>query len=363
MNKTPVMLIILVMMALVFPTDFALAEETTTQSDEVIWYDGRLLTLEGRGWTDTESYYDRLPAKAKNIVREAVWNLGHHSAGMRIRFTSDATFIKVRWTLIKDALDLPHMPATGVSGIDLYARDESGTWRFVANGRPKGLFNEAEFKLLPNAEHALYLPLYNGVKQVELGAYKTRTFQRSEPSADEQKKLVVFYGTSITQGACASRPGMASTAIVGRRLDVPIINLGFSGNGRMEPEMAELLGELNPSVYVIDCLWNMTPEMVSERVEPFVNILRRSRPNTPIVLVEDSNFMNRPTQDGDILRTIYEKLKAQGDQHLYFLSNEDMLGSDAEGTVDGCHPNDLGMMRQAHSFEAFLEPILARCAN
>jgi len=226
-------------------------------------------------------------------------------------------------------------------------------------GAPRDCPVKAEFKLPESTEYALYLPLYNGVSRVELGAYKTRTFQRSEPSADERKKSVVFYGTSITQGACASRPGMASTAIVGRRLDVPVINLGFSGNGRMEPEMARLLGELDPSVYVLDCLWNMTPEMVSERVEPFVKILRETRPGTPIVLVEDAHFMNHPTQDGTILRDIFERLKAQGDEHLHLLPNTGMLGSDTEGTVDGCHPNDLGMMRQALVFEEFLRPLLS----
>jgi hypothetical protein len=363
MKNAPATFIILVMTVLVCPANLLLSEEIAPQNDDVIWYDGELLTLEGKGWTDTESCYDRLPAKAKNIVREEVWNLGHHSAGMRIRFTSDAKFIQVRWILLKEALALPHMPATGVSGIDLYAKDESGKWRFVANGRPKGISNQVDFKLPESTEYALYLPLYNGVKDLEIGAYKTRKIGKSEASSDAAGKLIVFYGTSITQGACASRPGIASTAIVGRNLDVPIINLGFSGSGRMEPEMAELLGELDPAVYVLDCLWNMTPEMVSERVEPFVNILRRSRPNTPIVLVEDSNFMNTPTPDGDILRAIYEELKAQGDHHLYFLSNHGMLGSDTEGTVDGCHPNDLGMMRQALSFAAFLEPILAQYAK
>ncbi len=358
MKNAAAMFIILVMAMLA--AGFLSAQETDPQNDDVIWYDGELLTLEGKGWTDTESYYDRLPAKAKNIVREEVWNLSHHSAGMRIRFVSDAKFIQVRWTLLKEALALPHMPATGVSGIDLYARDGSGKWSFVANGRPKGISNEVDFKLPESSEYSLYLPLYNGVKNLQIGAYKTRKIGKSETSGDAARKLTVFYGTSITQGACASRPGMASTAIVGRHLDVPIINLGFSGNGRMEPEMAKLLGELDPAMYVLDCLWNMTPDMVSLRVEPFVTILRAYRPSTPIVLVEDSSVMNQPTQDGDILRAIYERLKSQGDEHLYFLSNDGMLGSDTEGTVDGCHPNDLGMMRQALSFQAFLEPILAQ---
>jgi len=328
------------------------------QDEDIRWHDARSLTIEGQGWIETEAVYDRLPAKARSLVREAVWNLSRHSAGLRIRFTSDATFITVRWTLIKESLALPHMPATGVSGVDLYARDEDGRWIFAGNGRPTGLTNEAEFKLPESSEYALYLPLYNGVSRVELGAYKTRFFKPSEPSPEERGKQVVFYGTSITQGGCASRPGLAATAIAGRRLNVPVINLGFSGNGRMEPELAGLLGELDPAVYVLDCLWNMTPEMVTERVEPFVRILRKARPATPIVLVEDSNFMNRPTGDGEILREIYRKLKAEGDENLHLLANTGMLGDDTEGTVDRCHPNDLGMMRQAEVFVDFLRPLL-----
>ncbi len=141
----------------------------------------------------------------------------------------------------------------------------------------------------------------------------------------------------------------------------PVINLGFSGSGRMEPEMAELLAELDPSVYVLDCLWNMSPDLVSTRIEPFVKTLRAAHPDTPILLAEDCSVRNVcPTEKGTILRKIYEKLTAEGIQNLYFLSNEGMLGDDTEGTVDGCHPNDLGMMRQAEVFAQALAPLLGK---
>ena len=358
MSKRFIVLLIIILSLLISGGIALPGAGNAEQDDDIRWHDASSLTVEGQGWTETESAYDRLPAKAREQVREAVWNLSRHSAGLRIRFASDAKFATVRWTLIKETLSMPHMPATGASGVDLYARGEDGEWIFVGNGRPTGLTNEAEFKLPESSEYALYLPLYNGVSRVELGAYKTRILEPSEPSPEERNKQVVFYGTSITQGGCASRPGMAATSIAGRRLDVPVINLGFSGNGRMEPELARLLGELDPAVFVIDCLWNMTPEMVSERVEPFVRILREARPATPIILAEDSHFMDHPTGDGEILREIYRKLKAEGDKHLHLLPNTGMLGSDTEGTVDGCHPNDLGMMRQAEVFVKFLKPLL-----
>ena len=325
---------------------------------KIIWYDARLLGVEGKGWQNTGSDYDRLPLKAKGVVNDDVWGLSHCTAGLLIRFASDAESLKVHWTLTEGELAMPHMPATGVSGIDLYARDKNGKFSFCENGIPEDTSNTVSFSLPQSNGYVLYLPLYNGVKSLEIGIPKGTKLSRLARSS--MSDAIVFYGTSITQGACASRPGMAATAIVGRNLDVPVINLGFSGSGKMEKELAELLAELDPAVYVLDCLWNMSPEMVSERVEPFINILREARPKTPVLLVEDSNFKNSPTENGDILRKIYAKLKAQGDENLYMLSNTGMLGEDTEGTVDGCHPNDLGMARQAVVFIECLRPILKK---
>ena len=332
--------------------------------DSTVWYDGTLLRLEGKGWEDTESYYDRLPAKAQEMVRPPVWNLSHHTAGMCAYFVTDAESVKIRWTVREGHLAMPHMPATGVSGIDLYTRADDGRWVFRKNGRPLAVSNEGSFAVTPQTEYMLYLPLYNGVKALEIGIQKDRTLSIPIESVHRQDKPVVFYGTSITQGGCASRPGMACTAIVQRQLDVPVVNLGFSGNGKMEPEMAELLAELDPAVYVLDCIWNMSPEMVAERVGPFVRRLRQAHPNTPILLAEDSSVSNTtPTRKGTILRTIFKELKSEGITNLYFLSNRNMLGEDGDGTVDGDHPNDEGMMRQAAVFCRALATILGTETN
>ena len=127
----------------------------------------------------------------------------------------------------------------------------------------------------------------------------------------------------------------------------------------MEPEMANLLAELDPSIYVLDCLPNMDINTVAERFDSFVRKLRKTHPTTPILLVEDASFRNViPTGKGRILRLVHDKLTKDGIKDLYFLSNEEMLGTDFEGTVDGTHPNDLGMMRQATVFLKALTPIL-----
>lgn len=330
--------------------------------DGTVWYDCQDLVVEGKGWTDTKSFYDRLPAKAEGKVPPSVWGLSHHSAGMCVPFTTDATSIQIRWSLLPTGnMSMPHMPATGVSGVDVYSRDRSGRWCFVANGRPAGVNNTARCAVPAGQPCLLYLPLYNGVTSVQIGIPKGSTLTGADPEASKQRKPIVIYGTSITHGGCASRPGLAFPAIMGRKLSTPVINLGFSGSGKMEPAMAELLAELDPSVYVLDCLWNMSPDLVSTRIEPFVKTLRAARPDTPILLAEDCSVRNVcPTEKGTILRKIHEKLTAEGIQNLHFLSNEGMLGDDTEGTVDGCHPNDLGMMRQAEVFAKALAPLVGK---
>ena len=336
-----------------------IAESSSTTDSNYVWHDCSNLRIEGKGWTDTYSCYDRLPKKAEEIVTKNVWELGNNSAGLYIRFNTDAESLIVRWTLLSDTLGFNNMPATGVSGLDIYSKEASGNWVYVNTAVPKKVINKMTFMLPQSREYILYLPLYNGIVSLEIGIPLNRNF--SQPPSYENLKPIVFYGTSITQGGCASRPGMAATSIVSRNLEYPVINLGFSGNGKMEIELAEILAEIDASVYVLDCLWNMTVDMVEDRVAPFVIKLRKMKPNVPIVLVEDSHYQNvSPTEKGNVLRKEYENLISHGLDNLYFLPNKNMLGADGEGTVDSCHPNDLGMVRQADVFIRFLTPIFLK---
>lgn len=360
-------LVLLVGLALATGRWTAMAADSAGQSpadDRTVWHDCQSLTVEGKGWSDTKAFYDRLPAKAEGIVPGSVWGLSHHSAGMCVPFTTDAPSIQVRWSVLSGGnLAMPHMPATGVSGVDLYARDADGRWAFVANGRPASDTNTARFSAPRDQLCALYLPLYNGVTSVEIGVPKGCALSAASTALDGHDKPVVIYGTSITQGGCASRPGLAFPAIMGRLLNTPVINLGFSGSGKMEPAMAELLAELDPSVYVLDCLWNMPAELVAERVAPFVRTLRVAHPETPILLAEDCSVRNVcPTPKGEVLRKIYDQLTAEGVKNIHLLPSEGMLGDDTEGTVDGCHPNDLGMMRQGQVFAKAVAPLLEKPA-
>ncbi len=339
------------------------------QDGGVAWYDAKDIGVEGRAWDDTETYYDRLPARAKELVRPPVWLLSQHSAGMCVRFTSNAQAIHARWKLKSARLAMPHMPATGVSGLDLYVRFE-GRWRWLSTGQPKEQQNTAKLIAdLPEGkrDYLLYLPLYNGVTSVEIGVPNDASVWQTR--VDKDRLPIVFWGTSITHGACASRPGMVHTAILGRRLERPIVNLGFSGNGRMEPEVAELMSEIDAAVYVVDCLPNITGDVVSQRVRPLVDIIRKKHSETPILLVEDRTYanafllaakQNRHKTSRAALRAAYDQMQADGVPNIHFLEGVNLLGEDGEDTVDSSHPTDLGFFRQANAFEAVLRPLLTK---
>ena len=336
----------------------------------LLWYDIRLLGVEGQGFGELKSPFDRLPSKAEGKVTPSVWSLSHHSAGLAVRFVTDAQTIHARWTLLSSNLAMPHMPATGVSGLDLYVKQPSGSWHWLGVGQPRAQSNSAPLASgMPPGEREflLYLPLYNGVSSVEIGVGKENYLAIADPRSEVHRKPILFYGTSITQGGCASRPGMVHTAILGRRLNYPVINLGFSGSGKMEPEMADLLGEVDASAYVLDCLPNMNGQMVTERLIPFVKKLRAVRPETPILLVEDRTYTNAFLLPGPkngnsanraALKEAYNKLQAEGVKNLGYLDGNSLLGEDGEDTVDSSHPTDLGFLRHADAFQPALEKLL-----
>ncbi|MEJ0091316.1 MAG: SGNH/GDSL hydrolase family protein [Limisphaerales bacterium] len=335
-----------------------------------LWFDIRQFGVEGRGWNDTRDFYDRLPAKAEGVVRQPVWDLSRDSAGMCVRFVTDAKTIRARWAVTDPWLYLPNITAIGKSGLDLYVKTDKG-WHWLAVGQPAAQTNEVTLikDLVPGKrEYLLYLPLYNGTKFVELGIPTNSIIEQPGPWGAGERKPIVFYGTSILQGLSASRPGMVHSAILGRKFNYPTINLGFSGNGKMESEMAGLLAELDPSVYVIDCLPNMVVEEIKARVEPLVKKLRTAHPAVPIVLVEDRTMQDSfliagrmewyHLKDRAELKAAFERLKKSGVEELYYIPGEHLFGDDGEGSTDGSHPNDLGFMRQAEIFARVLQPLL-----
>ncbi len=334
----------------------------------LVWHDVTTWGAEGREWTSQPRlrWFDRFPAAAEKTVTPKVWNLSRDSAGMLVRFKTDATAICIHYQLHKPELALSNMPATGVSGVDLYARNASGQWRWVQVTKPET--QEVRVEIIKNLapglrEYAAYLPLYNGVDSLAIGVPPGAAFEGLAPRA----KPIVFYGTSITQGAAASRPGMVHTAILGRRLERPVLNLGFSGNGRMDAAVGDLLTQVDAAAYVIDCLPNMNPKLVTERCAPLVQQIRAAKPDTPIILVEDRRFTNDwilPAQakfhdaNHAALRAAFDALKQSGVKNLYYIPGDHLYGDDGDGANDASHASDLGFMRQADVMEPTLRAAL-----
>jgi len=345
---------------------------TPRTENGVDWYNVEAWGIEGRGFHDTEVYFDRLPKRAKEIVRDPVWNLSRHSAGMVARFKTTSPDLHVDYRLRSSSLSMSHMPATGVSGIDIYGRtaDDEDRWIQVTRPSQQHVKTQIFGRIDPGPDqgrlYTAYLPLYNGVEKLEFGVKQGAKFTAVRP---RQEAPIVFYGTSIMHGACASRPGMSISALLGRRYDMPTVNLGFSGNGRLEMELAELIGEIDAAVYCVDCLPNLNPPQVAERTIPFIRRLREMRPQTPIVMVEDRWFTNssffgstRARHEGNqkAFRAGYVDLVDAGVKGLYYLEGVELLGDDGEAATDGSHPNDLGFMRYAAAYAKVLDPILKR---
>ena len=321
--------------------------------------------VHGRWWnTELRDTYHRLPPRAEKTVRKAVWNLSRQAAGLSLKFHTNAPTISVRYQ-VKGGLSMFHMPSTGVSGLDLYATDAEGQLRWCASK-----FNLAfkdtisyEFRDITyftgesrGYDFELFLPLYNEVSWLEVGVPEGRDIHFYPAS---QEPPVVVYGTSIAQGACASRTGMAWTNIVKRETGHPLINLGFSGNGLLEEEVFCLLAEIPARLFVIDCLPNLSTErteLIFDRLLRGVEILRQ-RSQAPILFVEH-NYANGTSSQQSVdwythsnaeQHRAVDTLRARGFRDLHLLTHDE-LAFTQESMVEGVHPNDLGMRQYADAY-------------
>lgn len=353
------------LLLLSFISNSVISQESTIQKDNTIYYGKESFLIEGTGVAESEkeSPYDRLPASYKNKVRKQVWDLSKNSAGISIRFNTSSSSVKVKWSLLNDT-KMNHMAETGIKGVDLYCKVNE-VWTYVNTGRPTAKENEASLisgLSTGEREFKLYLPLYDGTTKVEIGLESGSTITKPEA---EKKLPIVFYGTSILQGGCASRPGMVFTSIISRKLNIDCINFGFSGNGRMDPPIAELISGIKASYYVIDCLPNMTAKMVTDSMIPLATAIRAKNPKTPIVFIENveytraifqASLLNSMNEKNQALRTEFDKLVKAGMKDLIYISAAGSIGTDSEGTVDGTHLTDLGYLRYAdYLIEKFKE--------
>lgn len=333
---------------------------------------GEVPYVQGRAWNqEIGQSYHRIPERVREQIPVNVWNISRQSAGLYVKFFTNAEHIEIKYR-ISGEFAMTHMPATGVSGVDLYAMNADGKQYWCSGRHEFGDTVCYHYEHLSYAnnhgrgnEYTLYLPLYNEVRELWIGTPSGAEFSFVQPSTE---KPVIVYGTSIVQGACASRPGMAWTNILQRRMDMPVLNFGFSGSGQLETEFFELLAEIDARVFVIDCMPNMGGERVAwiqERIEKGIRVLRAKRKEAPILLIEHDGYMGyhcseKKKQDfercNEELRMVYQKMKDEI-PGLYYLTFEELALS-MDSQVDGVHATDVGMLQYADACCRKLSEIL-----
>lgn len=308
--------------------------------------------------------YCRVTQQAIEKFSEDVKCLAWHTAGVRVRFITDSPFISVKAEIAPGA-DMSHMPRSGSAGFDIYTGSKENKV-YLASVMPQHGITEYEGIAYARQricqEWTVNFPLYNGVKKLSIGLQQGSVLEKAPEYTLE--KPVVFYGSSITQGGCASRPGNSYPNIISRWLDADIYNLGFSGSALGEPEMAHYIAGLEMSAFVLDYDHNAPDiEHLAGTHERFFKIIREARPLLPIVIVSRPNFEKNPENNEkrrEIIFNTYKNSVNSGDQNVYFIDGEALFGRENRDscTVDGCHPNDLGFMRMAEVIYPVLKQAL-----
>ncbi len=346
----------------------------SASADELRWHKTDNLPLLGKAVDDacTSGRYQRIPDSLLQTVRGgALSGLGRNSAGMALRFASNSPRIDVKWHSPFKTL-MNHQTPTGSRGLDLYTLQPDGTWTFVNSARPDINGHNTSANVISNMEpqmreYLLYLPLYDGVDSLFIGTTPDAVFSLPSVAMPVAGKPIIMYGTSILQGGCANRAGMAHTNILERRLNREVINLGFSGNGQLDLEIARVIAAVpDPGLIVLDFVPNVNEEQIDTLMIPFFEIIRSAHPDVPFLFVEDPYFphlrfdnaaRNQVNTRNAMMKERYEKLAARYN-NLHYLSNHNIIGIDNEATVDGIHFTDLGFLR----FADILEPIIRRIA-
>lgn len=340
------------------------------------YVDAQDLRVINKGWSTTERDYSRIPAYLKDSVRADLWERQQCSAGIAVRFATNSSRIGIRYQLYYNT-HMVHMADTGLKGTDLYIWEGDSVWRHVNTNRPYLADKEnkiCEATYVSNldttrmTEYMVYFPLYDGVNKVEVKIDETADINSGSRALIDADTKIVAYGTSILQGGCASRTGMAATNIMSRELNCEIVNLGFSGEGKMDQCMARAMAQIEDvDMYVLDPVPNCTEMMCDTLTYDFVNILRKARPDVPIVMVEgpiypyaryDSFFRKYLPAKNEAYRRNYERLKAENPDNLYYVTTDGLDGVEDDGTVDGIHLTDLGFRHYADKLTPILSEIL-----
>jgi len=338
---------------------------TTITEPDLVWLSVREapFTIYGVFYDEEQGCFVRMPQSVADTVSAGVAHLNHHTCGGRVRFVTDSPCIAIH-AVMQNQPTMDHFALTGQSGFDLYHKTEEGDVYYRSFRPPVGV-KEGYSSLIPTpAELSVYtinFPLYDTVQELYIGLKKDAVLEAAPGYA--HAKPAVFYGSSITQGGCASRPGNAYEAILSRRLDLDHINLGFSGNGKGEKEICEYIAHMDMSIFVCDYDHNAyAPDHLQKTHLPLLRAVREAQPDLPILVVSAPDSLLKPEwrPRKEIIRKNVELLQSKGDQNILFLDGATLFAGDGwdSCTVDGCHPNDLGFWRMAMAMEPYIRRLL-----
>ena len=348
--------------------DKNLAVASKVNAPDLKLYDVRKAPFQIYGLYDpqNEDVFKRMPTEvAETVNKEVADGLHRHTAGGRVRFSTNSPYVVIKCVMPK-ITRFHHMPMTGTTGFDLYIDSPDGreSLYYRTFVPPAGIEDGYESKLtfLEGGTHyvTINFPLYNRLNELYVGVAEGSSLGEGAPYRDIPP--VVYYGSSITQGGCASRPGNAYQAMIARALQVDFINLGFSGSGKAEDTMVEYMADLKMSAFVCDYDHNAPDvEYLRATHQKMYDRIREKHPTIPYVMISRPDYF--PNEKESIARRqvvvdTYHYAIGKGDQNVYYIDGASIFRGPFEDccTVDGCHPNDLGFSKMAEA----IYPILCR---
>ncbi len=333
--------------------------DTKISAEDIEFINADSEVFEIFGIFKADGMYRRLPESVAKNVSPGVHGLHAHTAGGRVRFLTDSPYVAIN-VKMGDIGKMPHFALTGSAGFDLYVDNKyckSFVPPFDISEGYESIVNFFDSNL---REITINFPLYSEVKELYIGLKKGSVIKKAKRYKNE--KPVVYYGSSITQGGCASRPGSSYQAIVSRKLNLDFVNLGFSGSAKAEDEIVEYIKNIPMSVFVYDYDYNAPDASYLKAThEKMFKAIREAQPELPVIMMVRPSFSIDCERDEryGIIKTTYENALKKGDKNVYFIDNKELtkLCLD-EGTVDNCHPTDLGFYSMAEAVYEVMRDII-----
>lgn len=345
--------------------DKRLAVETKVEREGLCFFDAEDAPFKVYGVFREGEKFRRIPEALAKEVNEGVYGLHANTAGGRVRFVTDSPYVVIKAKIRPSKM--PHFAFSGSCGFDMFS-EYDGDVRYGGTFMPpidiEDWYESVQDHVNGSQERVVTInfPLYSDVYKLYIGLKEGSVLE--EAPAYKVEKPVVSYGSSITQGGCASKPGSSYQSILSRKFNTDYINLGFSGSGRAEDNIVNYIKNLEMSVFIMDYDHNApTPEYLESTHNKMFKAIREAQPNLPIIIMpRPKYYLNRDDQRRhEIIYATYQEALAGGDQNVYFISGHDLMAIvEDNGTVDNCHPTDSGFFSMAKAIEPVLGEILAK---